>query len=446
MATIGLATWEAKTWRPVTRSAQDGSYHIRVTLEPGEYRLIAAFDVYEVASGHFQVDAPPESTITVNLRATQPKDDYPPDRTPPVGLLPPGSFPPSPAPAELPRPAPPPPAPPPPPPPAPGAQEFVSVYYVTNRADIAGKPAYYSDVLALTPSVSYGICTVSIPPTHRPGQLERPSIWRFRRVDDVRQHIVITGRQLMPSEARFQQRLRTAFQESGSEAFVFIHGYNVEFDDAVRRTAQLFRDLQFDGVPILFSWPGQNAWWRYPAAESAVDNSARVLEDFLKSLLENETLTAVNVVAHSMGNRILTTALERLALQRVSPNFANIVMAAPDINVADFGDVSEVLAASAKRTTIYSSSADLALLLSKAFHSYPRLGEAPPLQLSPQIDTIDASAIGRDLLGHSYFGESVSVIRDMFLLVKQKLEPAKRFLQRRRVGNMSYWLVPSDAR
>lgn len=437
-ATIGLATWEATTWQPMSRSGADGTYDIRVRLQRGAYRLIATFGLYQIESQYFEVRSPVNSNITVNLRATRAKSDNLPPQIPSVGLLSQGSFPP-----------PAPPAPPPPPayvPQRPGNQEFVNVYYVTNRSPTVGKPAHYSDVLALKPIASYGICEVSIPPTHKQGQMERPAIWRFEPVEDVRQHIVITGRQLVPGEKLFQQRLHTAFQQSGSEAFLFIHGYNVEFDDAVRRTAQLFRDLQFDGVPILFSWPGQNAWWRYPAAESAVDNSARLLEDFLKNMLVNERLTAVNVVAHSMGNRILTTALERLALQRINPGVANIVMAAPDVNVADFGAVSKVLKDSAKRTTIYSSSADVALLLSKAFHSYPRLGEAPPLQLSPQIDTIDASAIKRDLLGHSYFGDSVSVLRDIFLLIKQGLEPPKRFLQQKTVGSLPYWLVPSDPR
>jgi esterase/lipase superfamily enzyme len=37
-------------------------------------------------------------------------------------------------------------------------------------------------------------------------------------------------------------------------AFVFIHGYNVSFDAAVKLTAQLSRDMRFPGAPILYSW------------------------------------------------------------------------------------------------------------------------------------------------------------------------------------------------
>jgi esterase/lipase superfamily enzyme len=440
-ATIGLATWDSAVWRPFTRSSAFGRYEVLVQLQPGTYRIIAAFGVYEVESSKFEIRSTAEANLTINLQAWefQAKSDEPPKTTPRVAsTLPRGSFSPPPSPSPRLAMAPPLSL-------GPGYQEFVNVFYVTNRVGVAGQPAYYLDRPVIERSVSYGVCTVSIPPTHKPGRLERPSIWRFERVEDVSKDIVITDRKLIPSELTFRARLRAAFTESGSEAFLFIHGYNVRFDDAVRRTAQLFRDLRFDGVPILFSWPGQDAWWRYPAAEDMVDTSARQLEYFLLNTLANERLAAVNVIAHSLGNRVLIRALERLALRQAqNARFNNIVLAAPDINVADFDAVTQVLQSSAFRTTIYSSSKDVALLISKVFHSYPRLGEAPPVRLSARIDTIDASAMRRDILGHSYFGDSATALRDLFLLLKQGLDPPKRFLQRRVLGGLPYWSVPAE--
>jgi esterase/lipase superfamily enzyme len=128
----------------------------------------------------------------------------------------------------------------------------------------------------------------------------------------------------------------------------------------------------------------------------------------------------------------------------VNPGFRNLVLAAPDINIADFSVLSEVLRASAARTTIYSSSRDVALQVSKAFHSYQRLGEAPPKVLDARIDTVDVSAIPRDVLGHSYFGDSATVLRDLFLLIRQGLDPAKRFLRPMALGEQRYWLVPKE--
>ena len=39
------------------------------------------------------------------------------------------------------------------------------------------------------------------------------------------------------------------------QVFVFVHGFNVSFENALRRTAQIAYDLNFDGAPFLFSWP-----------------------------------------------------------------------------------------------------------------------------------------------------------------------------------------------
>jgi hypothetical protein len=52
-------------------------------------------------------------------------------------------------------------------------------------------------------------------------------------------------------------------------------------------------------------------------------------------------------------NRVFSTALERLRLRNINAQFSNFVMAAPDINIADFDAVSRVLRASTRRARIY---------------------------------------------------------------------------------------------
>ena len=461
-AAIGLAPWDKGVWQPVTQTSAAGDFDLNVRLDPGAYQVIAAFGQLKVATAQVELRRPSTTAIEVTLRASEEtaQSDQPPDLVPPAGLLPQGSFPaapprlsgrlpsrriPSPAQAESGSGAP---SPPPPPPPTRGleiltTQEFVNVFYVTNRTPASGVPGSYIDGPVVQTNASYGVCKVSIPAVHKPGVMERPSIFRLERTEDPNRHIVIVARDVSRDQEAFENRLHQAFAESGSEAFLFIHGYNVSFDDAVRRTAQLFRDLQFDGVPILFSWPGQNAWWRYMAAEDAVDVSARQLEEFLRATFANKRLNAVNIVAHSMGNRVLMTALDRLSHRRDDLQFNNIVMAAPDINIADFQELSGRLKAFAQHRTIYSSSRDMALFVSKQFHSYPRLGEAPPLSLAEGIDTVDASNIHQDLLGHSYFGDSLTVLHDLFLLLKEGESPDQRALQPATLNNARYWIVPN---
>lgn len=42
-----------------------------------------------------------------------------------------------------------------------------------------------------------------------------------------------------------------------AEAFVFVHGFNVPFHEAAKRTAQMAFDMHFEGLPILYSWPSR---------------------------------------------------------------------------------------------------------------------------------------------------------------------------------------------
>src|SRR5207247_1533283 len=84
---------------------------------------------------------------------------------------------------------------------------------------------------------------VSIPAMHHvEGHVERP--WKFFKwegKEDPANHVVITNLKQMPSDA-FYAELRNEFAnrvETERSALVFIHGFNVTFDDAAYRTAQL---------------------------------------------------------------------------------------------------------------------------------------------------------------------------------------------------------------
>ncbi len=57
------------------------------------------------------------------------------------------------------------------------------------------------------------------------------------------------------------------------DVLVFVPGYNVSFVNAVRRTAQLAYDLDFGGVPVLYSWPSAGSAAAYVADGAAADFS-----------------------------------------------------------------------------------------------------------------------------------------------------------------------------
>lgn len=100
-----------------------------------------------------------------------------------------------------------------------------------------------------------GTCEVSIPRDHRVGVVERPVWWRFEFRPDPNKHIVLHS--ISPSTtSAFLAELNGRLDRSQTRmAFVFVHGFNVSFEDAALRTAQLAYDLDFDGAPLMYSWP-----------------------------------------------------------------------------------------------------------------------------------------------------------------------------------------------
>lgn len=298
--------------------------------------------------------------------------------------------------------------------------------------------------------LTQGVARVTVPAIHERGRLESPSLLRLEFREDSRKHIVLT-RATELSQADFYRRLQqTVAQTSESELMVFIHGYNVDFESAVRRTAQLAVDLPFRGVPVCYSWPSQGSLLGYTVDENNVAWSAGHLRDFLLGLVERSGARSINLVAHSMGNRALTTALSDISLMadqtRAAP-FDRVVLAAPDVDAGLFAkDLAPRLLQTAASVTLYASSDDKALIASKRVHGYPRAGESGPnIVVVPGVETIDVTGIDLSLLGHSYYGGSRAMLTDLFELMHHRL-PAddRRLLQPQQRSRLVYWRLLSS--
>ena len=64
-------------------------------------------------------------------------------------------------------------------------------------------------------------------------------------------------------------------------AFVFVHGYNTSFDNALYRTAQIANDLHFDGAPFVYSWPSGGAVATYGWDRESAEGARPYLREFL---------------------------------------------------------------------------------------------------------------------------------------------------------------------
>ncbi len=323
----------------------------------------------------------------------------------------------------------------------------VEIFYGTDRKLRSGDPVEtrFGPQRMSWPGIHLGIGRVSIPRDHRMGQIERPSIWKLEFTPDPREHVVLLGVEPLNKQT-FYQRLRGKLGKSGEkELMVFVHGFNVSFHDAALRTGQLAYDLGLDGAPVLYSWPSMGSVNSYTVDEASVEWTVPHLEGFLRDLSERSGARSIYLIAHSMGNRAMTRALERIALKMkagAKAPFHQIVLTAPDVDADVFADLAKSFRRTAERVTLYASSNDEALKVSKKIHGYPRAGETTPnVLIVPGVDTIDVSTVDTSFLGHSYFGDSCSVIADLTTLLRKRQPPERRtgLTKKQKAANLSYW-------
>ncbi len=314
-----------------------------------------------------------------------------------------------------------------------GGSNLVQVFFGTDRSYQAKNPLA-SRFGGGRGTISYGTAEVSIPPDHRLGNLETPSLLRLEFSPDPKKHVVLRKISVLSADEYFHLLTETVQSATSKSALVFVHGYNVSFADAARRTAQMTFDLQFPGAPIFFSWPSVGKTQDYAVDETNVEWARPHLTQFLIDVLSKTDATDVYLIAHSMGNRALANSVVDIETTHpeLRAKIREIILAAPDIDADTFKDeiAPRIIAAELPTThlTLYASSKDEALLASKKFHGYARAGDAGDLQLMlAGLEYIDASSVDTGFLGHSYYGDNRSVIADIHYLIDGHLRACKRF-------------------
>jgi esterase/lipase superfamily enzyme len=182
-------------------------------------------------------------------------------------------------------------------------------------------------------------------------------------------------------ETHFAERADWQAELSANDVLLYVHGYDNTFEDALLRAAQLHLDLEFPGRTVAFSWPSlgeevvyenddpERAKIAYHDDLKAADASVAALAETIQSLAESGGPSRrIHVVAHSLGNRILLAALKKLADDGKEGLVDQIVLAAPDVAVAELQDCQSCLTQVCRRTSVYSSTKDVALYLSSNVH------------------------------------------------------------------------------
>lgn len=345
----------------------------------------------------------------------------------------------------LPSGAPPPPAPPiapqqPAPAPAPPAVvapentlAMIPVFYATDRVRTSYDPLSYGSMGEASERLHLGRFDVSIPRDHNMGDVERPTLWTFWKQDPAK-HLTFVNRTEM-TYAGFYGDITSVLSKTTSrdkEVFVFIHGFNVAFEDAIYQTAQMAYDLGFDGAPILYSWPSRAALSDYRIDEKNNEWTIDHLQWFLEDVRAKSGADVVHLVAHSMGNRPLIRVLDAMVARMpqttgARPRFGEIVMTAPDVEVRVFTQIVRRITNLGRRLTLYASGKDKALEAAHRYDTFQRAGDTNPrIVILRGVDTVDATAVQTGFVNHSYFRENRSVISDVFY-VMQGLAASARF-------------------
>jgi esterase/lipase superfamily enzyme len=325
-----------------------------------------------------------------------------------------------------------------------GTHAVVKVFYGTDRrvqkADLT--KIYYGPERA---AMSYGQAIVSIPRDHRMGQLERPAVWRFWNTEDPEKFVVLLSAGALERGqyiGALQQDVRASRRK---EALVFVHGFNVSFEDAARRTAQMKYDLGFEGPAVFFSWPSKGQVSGYKDDLETINASIDNIKNFLTEVSRDTGAATIYLVAHSMGNVGLLNALTRMTnteRARAMGKFREIVLAAPDIDRNVFiNDIVPKIAGRRNRVTLYASGNDRALQASEQINKEPRAGDTRHgIVIGGGLDTIDASDVDTSLVGHAYYAENRTIMSDMFYLIQQGVAPGQRFgLESVTIPEGNYW-------
>ncbi|MGY3120313.1 esterase/lipase superfamily enzyme [Bradyrhizobium sp. S3.14.4] len=280
--------------------------------------------------------------------------------------------------------------------------------------------------------LGFGAASVRIPEDHKIGQIELPVKWSvlgytlYEGSISESRHFSIRKISALTQE----QWEKVAHEKAPQKrALIFVHGFNTSFEDALYRNAQIIWDLQYPGLSVLFSWAsaGRPSEYFYDRDSAYLARDAFV--GVLRLLKENHHFDQVDVIAHSMGNLVVLDALSSYAKTSNPAMVGELVMAAPDVDRDQFLQMGPIVRKITKGMTLYASSADKALALSRIPARVPRAGDVAPQGpiVLPDIETIDVTAIGDEIFGlnHTEFASNRAVIDDMKLLIWNGMRPPR---------------------
>ena len=261
--------------------------------------------------------------------------------------------------------------------------------------------------------------TVSIPPDGKRevGQVQ----WPKKLPSDPMKTFTTVSVAPMLSAAQAKDWGRSHMTKS-RRVMVFVHGFNNRYEDAVYRFAQIVHDSGADVAPVIFTWPSRASIFDYNYDKESTNYSRDALEELLRTVARDPSVSDVTVMAHSMGTWLAMESLRQMAIRdgKVASKISNVILAAPDLDVDVFGRQIAEIGKTNPKFTIFTSQDDRALLVSRRISgNVDRLGQidpaAEPYRTALEkfgISVIDLTKMkSGDSLNHGKFAESPDVVK-----------------------------------
>ena len=288
-----------------------------------------------------------------------------------------------------------------------------TIFIASTREASETVGALYSDKRAL--DLGFASVSVSIPPNHLVGELERPK----RLPPDPSTEFAVVDPIIYSNENLFVRSLNAelAKRPRGSrEILFFVHGYNNTTSDSVLRLAQFVEDSGYKGIPVLFDWASAAKLTKYVYDLNSTLVARPQFEE-IGRVLARTNAEGYDIFAHSMGTFL---TMETFVLESAKGNvnrssrLRNVILASPDIDVDVFRTQLGLLVDRPDNLFVLLSEDDSALRVSRRVAGgVPRLGASHAEDLSDLgVVVIDLSEIDDSSSGsHSKFAGSPEVVQ-----------------------------------
>ena len=270
-----------------------------------------------------------------------------------------------------------------------------------------------NDSNELADGVRDSLQTVTVPPGHQVGEIERA---RFGHDDPQNDFTVSAYRALDDNEFRDEVASHLSGRiGSNRDVLVYVHGFNTSYDEARFRLAQITTDGRFGGVQLLFTWPASGSLFDYEAAKESASSSRDALAQTLMELGDLPDVGRIHILAHSMGSWLTMEALRQDAIAGkpdLNGKLGDVMLAAPDIDVNVFRNQMSKLDPS--HISVLVSANDRALSLSRRLAGdRQRVGALDPRNPADQsvldrlgVKVYDLSGESVGFIGHGTYANA----------------------------------------